>query len=109
MASIKDHTGERYGKLTVDAFAYRRDSNTYWRCICDCGALKVTRYTELASGRVQSCGCEKVKQPVLTEPKVKKGLWDNIRRMEAEMMAKWGPVDKDKFTDHWMEISSWVR
>ena len=34
-----------------------------WSCRCDCGRRRIARGEELRSGRVHSCGCDKVKRP----------------------------------------------
>ena len=34
---IKDYVGRRFGKLTVEAYAEKKDGHHMWKCICDCG------------------------------------------------------------------------
>lgn len=57
-----DHTGRRYGRLTV----LRQDGvhvspsgcrSSMWVCLCDCGSLTRTRGTCLSTGNSRSCGC----------------------------------------------------
>lgn len=56
---FKDHTGERFGRLTVTSLAGRENSKIYWTCKCDCGNI-VTEYAgDLVSGDIKSCGCWK--------------------------------------------------
>jgi hypothetical protein len=53
-----DMTGQRFGLLTVVAFAYhKKDWATYWRCVCDCGREKTTQRSALVQGQTRSCGC----------------------------------------------------
>jgi hypothetical protein len=57
--NIKDHTGERFGKLTAIKFL-RRDNEknrTYWLFKCDCGKEKIATINNLKKGVMNSCGC----------------------------------------------------
>jgi hypothetical protein len=58
MTAAIDHTGSRFGKLTVT----RRASNnsfgkTRWVCRCDCGKQATVIGSLLKSGQTKSCGC----------------------------------------------------
>jgi hypothetical protein len=57
----KDLTGQRFGKLVVIGLSESRTTSgrIKWDCICDCGAKKSVAYSELHSGVVTSCGCDK--------------------------------------------------
>lgn len=53
-----DLKNQRFGRLlVVAAKASAKYNCSYWECICDCGNSAIFRGTELASGRVKSCGC----------------------------------------------------
>lgn len=54
---IKDLLGETFGFLKVVDFAYTKDNNAYWKCVCKCGKEKVAKGTELIQGHIISCGC----------------------------------------------------
>lgn len=54
--AIKDLTGRRFGRLTVEGFAYM-GKYPYWHCRCDCGNEKDILGQSLTSGDTQSCGC----------------------------------------------------
>lgn len=62
MGKIKDITGIRFGKLTVETLADKRGTNgaVYWLCKCDCGNDKVVAASNLRNGSVKSCGCLRV-------------------------------------------------
>lgn len=45
--------GKRFGKLIV----LKRHSSSEWLLKCDCGKKRISRTSELNSGRVNSCGC----------------------------------------------------
>lgn len=52
-----DLTGQKRNFLTAVAFAERRNKQTYWDFLCDCGnKTRITRQAFL-SGQIKSCGC----------------------------------------------------
>ena len=52
-----DLTGQRFGKLTVQAPAENVGNRTAWRCQCACGGEAVVTTRHLRDGHVSSCGC----------------------------------------------------
>lgn len=59
--TLKDMTGQRYGRLTV---LHRDESKpkghgckAYWVCQCDCGNIKSIIGDHLRDGSTKSCGC----------------------------------------------------
>ncbi len=54
---IKDYIGQRFGRLTVLAYAGKENGMHRWKCICDCGRESIVGQTLLQSGRTKSCGC----------------------------------------------------
>src|SRR5262245_29057733 len=63
--SIKDLTGQTFGRLTVLAYAGHRVTkkgrkHQLWQCACSCGAeLPAVDSDLLTSGDKQSCGCQR--------------------------------------------------
>ena len=59
----KDHTGEKFGKLTVMYITDKRNTQQrpYWHCKCDCGNECDVLITDLQSGHTTSCGCNNSK------------------------------------------------
>lgn len=58
-----DLTGQRFGRLFVESRApNNKRSEAQFNCLCDCGARKVVRSTNLRSGETKSCGCLKSEQ-----------------------------------------------
>lgn len=59
MHTLKDITGQRFGKLVVLARHSRKAKGRryYWLCQCDCGRQKVIRDDALTSGVTRSCSC----------------------------------------------------
>lgn len=49
--------GERYGRLTVVAYAGSANWKRRYECLCDCGRKKVIRGEVLRRGESRSCGC----------------------------------------------------
>ena len=57
-ASLKDISGQKFGKLTVLKYDYSDEQgHTYWECQCECGTIKSIRKDGLVNGTVISCGC----------------------------------------------------
>lgn len=57
MSKFIDLKGKRFNRLLVIKYAYNKEGNTYFTCICDCGKECVVRGHSLRSGKTQSCGC----------------------------------------------------
>lgn len=49
-----DLTGQRFGRLVV---LDGSKSPIRWRCLCDCGNIKIVRPNSLKQKKTQSCGC----------------------------------------------------
>lgn len=63
MSNIKiDLTGMKFGRLTVESFAFAKKGNNYWNCVCDCGEIKQVPTGSLTRGHTTSCGCFKKEQ-----------------------------------------------
>lgn len=50
-------TNEKFGKLTVLQYAFTKNNQAFWQCLCECGNKKNVRTQDLRSGKVKSCGC----------------------------------------------------
>lgn len=84
--NLKNIQGHRFGKLVVIS----REGNTRawvstWRCVCDCGNIKVVRGVHLRRGSVVSCGCHKDEQTRLRS--IKHG--QTVRRGRTGAYASW--------------------
>ena len=49
--------GRVFGRLTVIEIDSVKGGNSKWLCRCACGTVKVVNGTQMASGRIKSCGC----------------------------------------------------
>ena len=54
---VTNHTGERFGRLTVTGFSHRYGGKSYYTCKCDCGMVVPVMYSHLLAGHTTSCGC----------------------------------------------------
>ena len=53
-------TGQKFGRLTVDSYAFTKKYKTYWNCTCECGNKCIVVGTYLTTGETKSCGCLKI-------------------------------------------------
>ena len=61
MATKRDLTGQRYGKLTVLKYSHSNHrGRAMWLCQCDCGNETVVLGNALTQGNTKTCGCSKV-------------------------------------------------
>ena len=56
-----DITGRRFGKL-IAQYRIKRNGGSYWHCVCDCGNEKDIYLSQLTTGKVTSCGCDRPKR-----------------------------------------------
>lgn len=52
-----DLTGNRFGRLVVQARANNAGHHLRWHCLCDCGKSKTVNSSHLKTGHTTSCGC----------------------------------------------------
>ena len=61
MATVKDLTGQRFGKLVViRQNEERRNGRVVWECKCDCGNTAFVLTHNLRGGKTISCGCSRL-------------------------------------------------
>lgn len=49
-----DLTGQRFGRLVVEGFAYKDGRRYFWTCKCDCGQSKIVREDSLKVERLKA-------------------------------------------------------
>lgn len=60
MGTLKDITGQKFGRITVLSRAGSdKSKKATWNCRCECGKEKVIRGSDLIAGKIKSCGCIK--------------------------------------------------
>lgn len=59
LQSMKDLTGQKFGRLTALKYTERRSSEgqIFWLCKCECGSIVEVKSGNLISGYSKSCGC----------------------------------------------------
>jgi hypothetical protein len=79
-----DLVGRRFGKLLViELLSERKNSQKYWKCLCDCGKEKNMRSGSLLAANVKSCGCNQ-KESISTSYKNISGSWFSGIRNNAK-------------------------
>lgn len=79
-AAISYYSGQTYGMLMLTGKSFQReiDSRKMVEVICDCGVIRFSRYGEIASGKIKSCGCVKIKHGMATINHPLYRAWRNI-------------------------------
>ncbi len=54
---VKIEPGFKFAKLTAVELSHKKKSYSYWKFKCDCGNESITRASDVAAGRISSCGC----------------------------------------------------
>ena len=62
MPTLKDLTGQKFGKLTVIKRVPNIGKKVAWECKCDCGNITIVTSHNLTSGHTKSCGCLKTEK-----------------------------------------------
>lgn len=60
MTKRKDLSGNKYGKFTVIEFDQTKTNRVHYRCLCDCGQIRIVLAQNLVNNKSRSCGCLKV-------------------------------------------------
>jgi superfamily II DNA or RNA helicase len=79
--------GEKFGRWTVRSFAYSKNYQVYYYCICDCGTERIVMLDNIKSGKSYSCGCynkerasETKKEHGMTKSRIHT-MWCRIKAM----------------------------
>lgn len=54
---LVDLTGYKFNNLFVLGYAYSKNGNRYWKCLCDCGNITYVSTSHLIKGDTKGCGC----------------------------------------------------
>lgn len=57
--TVKDLTGQRFGRLLVINREGSINNKATWNCLCDCGRYTIVRGSDLIANKIKSCGCLK--------------------------------------------------
>ena len=95
-----DRTGQKFGMLT---FIERRGSSenhkAIWLCRCDCGQEKTFDATQVAYGRVISCGCVKFKKLGILPKRVREMNAVKAQRRRARELNADGSFTSEQITE----------
>jgi len=81
---IKDHRGERYGRLVVESFSHTTsDGYSAWVCRCDCGNRITITANNLRRRKDPSCGCNGEAHLIHISAGSRFGRLTVIRRVEC--------------------------
>lgn len=58
MGTVRDLTGQVFGKMTVLEYVGILKRHSVWKCRCECGNIKRVLGSNLVSGVTASCGCQ---------------------------------------------------
>jgi len=62
MRKIIDLTNQKFNSLfVIKIHSERKNNETQWFCVCDCGNQSIVRSSYLRSGHTKSCGCLQTK------------------------------------------------
>ncbi len=82
-----DLTGNRFDRLLVLCFDHKDSTRTvWWRCLCDCGNVKVVRGYCLTGGVTRSCDC--LKREAASKRLTKHGQGGTRNRKTGEWIRK---------------------
>ncbi len=54
---FKNMTGQRFGRFLVLEKSKSTRDGVYWKCICDCGEIRIVKGYSLRKGITKSCSC----------------------------------------------------
>jgi hypothetical protein len=84
MSKMLKLAGQKFGRLTVVEFLEMHNTNSYWRCVCDCGEEVRAQGGNLKNGHTQSCGC------LRRDNTLARGQTENGRK--TKLFSKWGGI-----------------
>lgn len=99
---LRDMAGQRFGRLCVQEFTEMRSGESFWQCLCDCGASVEARGWALRSGGIRSCGClhkDRIREPRTNEP--------TYSAIHSRLAATRGSARKQRCTDCGGRAEQW--
>lgn len=88
-------TGLKFGRYSVGEFLGRnKHGDSLWRCLCDCGNIRVKNSNNLKTGNTKSCGCLRLKKDDKGKPP---HLAPDGAAWIPLTQKRWCLVDKDDY------------
>jgi hypothetical protein len=102
--NIKDLTGKKFGRLSVDGYSHSakygtKHSKAYWNCTCECGNEVKVQTSHLTSGHTRSCGCYQIENA--RQINYKHGMkHDRIYEIWCNMIRRCTDVDNPAYKNY---------
>ena len=75
----KVEIGNRYGRLiVVERAESNKHSKSLWKCLCDCGNVKIIVGSHLRGGYTKSCGCLRIEKLIKRNAKHGQSVGEHI-------------------------------
>ncbi len=92
--------GNVYGRLTVLEFSHSdAHKNKHWKCLCECGKIKVIKGSNFVRGITKSCGC--LQSEIVTKIGTKHGYWGTPTYISyRSILQRCGNKNNDRYKDY---------
>ena len=84
MSKLKSIKNQKFGKLLISEEFKNKDGRQIVKCVCDCGIVCEKFRCHIISGNTTSCGCQKVKGPMIHNFKgfgeIHGDYWSSLKR-----------------------------
>lgn len=111
MSKRLDLAGQKFGRLTVLEFAYVKNRNSYWKCICDCGNIYTVEGQHLKNGHTKSCGCIRHGKSNTRLHKIWTGMKDRCYNKNCKDYSRYGGrgiLICDEWRNDFMKFYTWA-
>jgi hypothetical protein len=106
MGQFVDLTGKKFTRLLViEKSGHDHEGKILWKCLCDCGNIKITAGKYLKNGDTKSCGCYNIDKVIERNKQTKKQngesttrLYQTWHNMISRCEKGWGK-DKNWYKD----------
>lgn len=85
MVRRSDYTGKKFGRLLLLKYTHSdKYSHQMYKCLCDCGNIKIIPIGYMKSGNTKSCGCLK--------KEFRKKSKEHVEKMRQRVIGKLNPM-----------------
>lgn len=115
---MRDLLGQKFGKLTVRAYAYKSNRLHYWWCECECGNVRACIAGNLMLGKSKSCNAGSCSGMYKRGYSGGKGrtreyvIWDNMKRRcgNNSKASGWDYYGKRgiRVCDRWLDFDNFL-
>ena len=99
MGTVVDLIGQRFNRLlVVERVENSKNRKARWKCVCDCGNVKIATSQDLKRGHTQSCGCLHDEVARINGQKIRHGQsHTRIHRIWTQMKTRCFNPNKDNY------------